>query len=536
MADTEKKFSELTAAAVLTDADILAISQIDSATASLMSKRTTLIAIATKLASLTNYTSELTTQDKTLTGAINELKGLISLIPHFGIEVVQTLPTEDISETTIYMTPSHNPQTQDAYDEFIYVNDAWEHVGSTAVDLSAYYTKLETDALLATKANSADVAAALALKENAADMEEDVTDIVVDLTDTQETAEGNPVTLQTVQEGYAKAVTIKLTPKQDLHGYDKPWPGGAGKNKFDGLFPSIGSTAKYIELNVGSGDFTFSTNCPKNSDNAANLFFANTTSTPSTAANGVWNGQPRTVTAADGKVYIWFRKTVNLNPEDYDTQLEAGSTATAYEPYANICPIEGYEEASATRTGVNQWDEEWEVGAYNQANGTKVATDLQIRSKNKTLVAPSTTYYNETPQNIRVFFYDKDEEFISSASVTAGSTFTTLSKCHYITFHVSSYYGTTYNNDISINYPATDTEYHTYDGATAGIDIPRDGFSFSLLGAGGVQFKVTRHLGLYVEPEISWTLPSEKRVLETYRSAHPFLFSVATGLRINLDK
>ena len=74
-------------------------------------------------------------------------------------------------------------------------------------------------------------------------------------------------------------------------------------------------------------------------------------------------------------------------------------------------------------------------------------------------------------------------------------------------------------------------------GAThAGIDIPRDGFSFSLLGAGGVQFNMTRRLGLYVEPEISWTLPSEKRVLETYRSAHPFLFSVATGLRINLDK
>ena len=72
-------------------------------------------------------------------------------------------------------------------------------------------------------------------------------------------------------------------------------------------------------------------------------------------------------------------------------------------------------------------------------------------------------------------------------------------------------------------------------GATlAGKEIPRDGFSFSLLGAGGVQFKMTRHLGLYVEPEISWALPSEKCVLETYRSAHPFLFSVATGLRINL--
>ena len=74
-------------------------------------------------------------------------------------------------------------------------------------------------------------------------------------------------------------------------------------------------------------------------------------------------------------------------------------------------------------------------------------------------------------------------------------------------------------------------------GATlAGKEIPRDGFNFSLLGAGGVQFNMTRRLGLYVEPEISWTFPSEKRVLETYRSAHPFLFSVATGLRINLDK
>jgi hypothetical protein len=33
-------------------------------------------------------------------------------------------------------------------------------------------------------------------------------------------------------------------------------------------------------------------------------------------------------------------------------------------------------------------------------------------------------------------------------------------------FVVSSNYGTTYNNDISINYPSTDTEYHAYNGHT----------------------------------------------------------------------
>ena len=74
-------------------------------------------------------------------------------------------------------------------------------------------------------------------------------------------------------------------------------------------------------------------------------------------------------------------------------------------------------------------------------------------------------------------------------------------------------------------------------GATlAGERIKRDGFSFSVIGAGGVQFNFTKHIGLYFEPELSWTIPSESRVLETWRSEHPFTFSVATGLRINIGK
>lgn len=74
-------------------------------------------------------------------------------------------------------------------------------------------------------------------------------------------------------------------------------------------------------------------------------------------------------------------------------------------------------------------------------------------------------------------------------------------------------------------------------GATlAGESIKRDGFSFSLLGAGGIQFNITKRIGIYVEPELSWTVPSENHVLETWRSEYPFMFSVATGLRINFGK
>ena len=74
-------------------------------------------------------------------------------------------------------------------------------------------------------------------------------------------------------------------------------------------------------------------------------------------------------------------------------------------------------------------------------------------------------------------------------------------------------------------------------GATfAGNKIKRDGMAVSLLGAGGVQFNVARNVGLYLEPELSWTIPSDAQVLRTYRSDHKGMFSVSGGLRINLGK
>jgi len=74
-------------------------------------------------------------------------------------------------------------------------------------------------------------------------------------------------------------------------------------------------------------------------------------------------------------------------------------------------------------------------------------------------------------------------------------------------------------------------------GATlGGKAIPKDGLSLSLLGAGGVQMNMTKRLGLYVEPELSWRIPSEKNMLQTYRSQHPLMFSVNAGLRINIGE
>lgn len=49
--------------------------------------------------------------------------------------IVNELPTEDIDESAIYMKPSTNPEEQNTYDEYIYVNGDWESLGSAKVEV-----------------------------------------------------------------------------------------------------------------------------------------------------------------------------------------------------------------------------------------------------------------------------------------------------------------------------------------------------------------------------------------------------------------
>ena len=80
------------------------------------------------------------------TDKFNELEENISRIPRFKITVVESLPTEDISETTVYLVKDMNGDNN-LYSEYIYVNGEWEILGKYKVDLTNYYTKEEVDAL-----------------------------------------------------------------------------------------------------------------------------------------------------------------------------------------------------------------------------------------------------------------------------------------------------------------------------------------------------------------------------------------------------
>ena len=191
---------------------------------------------------------------------------------------------------------------------------------------------------------------------------------------------------------------IKLEPKQDLHGYDHPWVGGAGKNlfsnfapyttvsndltyTFDGtdrvvvsgtasgtnadsgnMFIRIGNDAAPIHINAGE-TFTLSLSGQpttptfrvllKNNE-AGTIFFSDST-------NCTWTFTAESDSDIDT---IMFRGrtvggTYNI---DAHLQIEIGDTATSYEPYSNICPIEGYEEVTVYRTGTNLLSGSWCAG------------------------------------------------------------------------------------------------------------------------------------------------------------------------------
>ena len=54
--------------------------------------------------------------------------------------IVAELPTENIDESAMYLKPSSDPQSQNAYDEYVYTNGAWECIGTAnvKVDLTDY--------------------------------------------------------------------------------------------------------------------------------------------------------------------------------------------------------------------------------------------------------------------------------------------------------------------------------------------------------------------------------------------------------------
>lgn len=137
-------------------------------------------------------------------------------------------------------------------------------------------------------------------------------------------------------------------------------------------------------------------------------------------------------TATAGAGVAWFKK---LFPKDY----------YAY----NAGQLISVKTSAHNTVGFNQWDEQWESGYYNDADGLPASNATRIRTKNRIKVFPSTTYYVKVPDRVQLFYYDKDDNFISTTNWLNSTTFTTPANAYYLRFYLVG--TTTYGNNVCIN-------------------------------------------------------------------------------------
>lgn len=93
---------------------------------------------------------------KAIAAKFGEFASMLSTVPKFKIEVVSTLPTDNISFSTIYLVTNENGQSENLYTEYIYIQDSvkgnhWEKLGEQTISLGGYVTEEGLQTILSAK-------------------------------------------------------------------------------------------------------------------------------------------------------------------------------------------------------------------------------------------------------------------------------------------------------------------------------------------------------------------------------------------------
>ena len=196
------------------------------------------------------------------------------------------------------------------------------------------------------------------------------------------TASGSLVSFSDGADLPMPSFICNITANQDLHGYDHPWVGGAGKNKLqntqttqeikgitftvnsDGSVTANGTATAEVEFTIYFdtstvyGDLYF-VGCSGGSNSTYNVFMWDNTANSrvkkwdgTTASDNSFDGTFQQVKIVQGNAVcmvlrIKSGQTVN-NVTFYPMICLSTETDPTFAPYSNICPISGH-------TGVDAW-------------------------------------------------------------------------------------------------------------------------------------------------------------------------------------
>lgn len=198
------------------------------------------------------------------------------------------------------------------------------------------------------------------------------------------TVNGNPISITGAKGGLVKALTVDMLPIQDLHGYDKPWAGGSGKNLLD--YNSATPIEVQARCNCSiSNDYTITI-----SATGTDCYFGEFSNVKAFAKSPCVAGETYKIVVSNDlfdKNYVTFfddndtivsASRVNLDsftvPNNatkmgfrfgnqnsvsgttYQLKVmvvKSTETDTTFAPYSNICPISGRNSLDITVNGKN---------------------------------------------------------------------------------------------------------------------------------------------------------------------------------------
>lgn len=338
----------------------------------------------------------------------------------------------------------------------------------------------------------------------------------VDVEGTQSVS-GNPITLTDASETYAQSLVVELEPKQDLHGQDAPYVGGAGDNilevtasskeesgvtwtvESNGIIKVSGTASGYTYLIVGRAfvNSTMGNIIVSGVDYTANITWAYiriydvndsmvADITIQSAFGNVTVDLSQYPTAYKLDVAVKRNNNIVTNGTLY-LQVNKGTTVKPWTPYSNICPITGYTECEVEDVGNNMFNPQYFIdrgATYSDGyyNGAYAFFKYGVDDFNDaTSYKPNTRYvvsyniYADANVNARVVIKHTDGTTTeASASVTTETRRTVVSaenKSVDKIYTIFSNSGNVHIKDMQIEEGTTPTTYEPYTHKSATIQF-----------------------------------------------------------------
>ena len=322
---------------------------------------------------------------------------------------------------------------------------------------------------------------------------------------------GNPIQFTTDLEETVTDMEVTLDPIQDLHGYDKPWVGGAGKNKLK--INAKTTTVNGVTFTINSDGSVRVQGTTTANNTFLNLNYVNSTTLAVPVgtwkigckggaidgvrfqinSSSVYVGQATseafsTVTIPSNATNSWARLQIQTSGTDVDVTVypmicESTETDTTFAPYENIAPISGSTSVEANVVGKNLLDFENVLNSWGSTytkdgdvytvttTGQGYGRPYQFSDEDVTVSARAIIKNLEGAVRWRLDFLDKSGNV--TATLQEGTPVLENFKACKTRLNYGVGAGGAQYSDVQIELGSTATDYEPYQGDTYTSNLGR---------------------------------------------------------------